>query len=174
MNGWINVLLRTWFGRSTRVSLRVMCCGVLVIKLLRLSARALVSTIGYLPQSQDITGRNILNQPNPTKYFQPNPTKASYKITRPRVECYWTNCTIVEWLYVPPTDRPKSVCNRCVIELFCGVFYTPVFRRDVLWYGDVRPSVRPSGSPSVHPSVRPTVRPSVTVFRTFLLHALTY
>ena len=22
--------------------------------------------------------------------------------------------------------------------------YTPVFRRDVLWYGDVRPSVRPS------------------------------
>ena len=34
-------------------------------------------------------------------------------------------------------------------------FYTPVFRRDVLWYGDVRPS----GSPSV--------RPSVTVFRHF-------
>ena len=33
-------------------------------------------------------------------------------------------------------------------------FYTPVFRRDVLWYGDVRPSVRPSGSPSVRPSVR--------------------
>ena len=43
-------------------------------------------------------------------------------------------------------------------------FYTPVFRRDVLWYGDVRPSVRVS--------VRPSVRPSVTVFRTFLLHAL--
>ena len=39
-------------------------------------------------------------------------------------------------------------------------FYTPVFRRDVLWYGDVRLS----GSPSVHPSV----------FRTFLLHALIY
>ena len=33
-------------------------------------------------------------------------------------------------------------------------FYTPVFRRDVLWYGDVRPS-------------RFSVRPSVTVFRTF-------
>ena len=30
-------------------------------------------------------------------------------------------------------------------------FYTPVFRRDVLWYGDVRPS----GSPSVRLSVRP-------------------
>ena len=27
-------------------------------------------------------------------------------------------------------------------------FYTPVFRRDVLWYGDVRPSDSPSGSPS--------------------------
>ena len=23
---------------------------------------------------------------------------------------------------VTPTDRPKSVRNRCVIELFCGVF----------------------------------------------------
>ena len=35
-------------------------------------------------------------------------------------------------------------------------FYTPVFRRDVLWYGDVRPS----GSPSVRLSVRPTLGPS--------------
>ena len=43
----------------------------------------------------------------------------------------------------------------------CG-FYTPVFRRDVLWYSDVRPGLRPSA------------RPSVTVFRTFLLHALRY
>ena len=33
-------------------------------------------------------------------------------------------------------------------------------RQDVLWYGDVRPSVRPG------------LRPPV--FRTFLLHALTY
>ena len=31
-------------------------------------------------------------------------------------------------------------------------FYTPVFRRDVLSYGDVRPSVRLSGSPSVRHS----------------------
>ena len=35
-------------------------------------------------------------------------------------------------------------------------FYTPVFRRDVLWYGDVCPS----GSPSIRLSVRPSVRPS--------------
>ena len=47
-------------------------------------------------------------------------------------------------------------------------FYTPVFRRDVLWYGDVCPSVRPSDSPSVRPGLRPPV------FHTFLQHALTY
>ena len=40
-------------------------------------------------------------------------------------------------------------------------FYTPIFRRDVWWYGDVRPGLRPSGSPSARVC-------------TFLLHALTY
>ena len=39
-------------------------------------------------------------------------------------------------------------------------FYTPVFRRDVLGYGDVRPS----GSPSVRVSVRPSVRHSFPHF----------
>ena len=43
-------------------------------------------------------------------------------------------------------------------------FYTPVFRRDVLWYGDVRPGLHPGLRPS---SLRPPV------FRTFLLYALT-
>ena len=42
---------------------------------------------------------------------------------------------------------------RCPIS-----FYTPVFRQDVLWYGEVRPSespsVRPSDSPSGSPSAR--------------------
>ena len=55
------------------------------------------------------------------------------------------------------------------VSLLCVNFYTPVFRRDVLWYGDVRPSLRPS--------VRPTLRPSglrPPIFRTFLLHTLTY
>ena len=32
-----------------------------------------------------------------------------------------------------------------------NAFYTSVFRRDVLWYGDVRPGLRPSGSTSVRP-----------------------
>ena len=39
---------------------------------------------------------------------------------------------------------------------FLSYFYTPVFRRDVLWYGDVRPSVRPGLRPSIRPSVRPS------------------
>ena len=34
------------------------------------------------------------------------------------------------------------------------IFYTPVFRRDVLWYDDVRPSVSPSVRPSGSPSAR--------------------
>ena len=34
--------------------------------------------------------------------------------------------------------------------MFAAFFYTPVLRRDVLWYGDVRPS----RSPSIRPSVR--------------------
>ena len=38
----------------------------------------------------------------------------------------------------------------------CLSFYTPVFRRDVLCYGDVRPGLRPS----VWLSVRPTLRSS--------------
>ena len=49
------------------------------------------------------------------------------------------------------------------LSSICVIFYTSVFRRDVLWYGDVRLS----GSPSVRPSGSPSVRPSVTVFRTF-------
>ena len=36
-----------------------------------------------------------------------------------------------------------------------SLFYTPVFRRDVLWYGAVPPS-------SVRPSVRSSVRPTVS------------
>ena len=35
--------------------------------------------------------------------------------------------TPVEWPVVTPTDRPKSVRNRCVIELFCGVVCVVTF-----------------------------------------------
>ena len=39
-------------------------------------------------------------------------------------------------------------------------FYTPVFRRDVLWYGDV------------HPGLRPSVRVSVRLFSTLFSYML--
>ena len=45
-------------------------------------------------------------------------------------------------------------------------YYTPVFRRDVLWYGDVRPGLRPS----VRPSVRLSVRPFSALFSYMLWH----
>ena len=55
-------------------------------------------------------------------------------------------------------------------------FYTPVFRRDVLWYGDVRPSGSPSvhtsGSPSVRPSDSPSIRLSVRPFSTLFSYML--
>ena len=55
------------------------------------------------------------------------------------------------------------MCSQTIEYGVCvfGYFYTPVFRRDVLWYGDVRPSVRPGLRPSVRPSGSPSVRPSV-------------
>ena len=75
---------------------------------------------------------------------------------------FFTSCD-VGWPHWPKRDNFDT--NDWTL-LFC--FYTPVFRRDVLWYGDARPSVRLS----VRPSVRPGLRPPI--FRTFLLHALTY
>ena len=59
----------------------------------------------------------------------------------------------------------KSDCsftNYISLCLNTKYFYTPVFRRDVLWYGYVCPGILPS------------VRSSITVSRTFSLHALTY
>ena len=40
----------------------------------------------------------------------------------------------------------------------CRYFYTPVFRRDVLWYGDVRPGLHPGLHPSFRQSDSPSVR----------------
>ena len=47
-------------------------------------------------------------------------------------------------------------------------YYTPVFRRDVLWYGDVRPSGSLSDSPSDSPSVWVSIRPFSTLFSDML------
>ena len=49
-------------------------------------------------------------------------------------------------------NRTRQWCTRHIedieITLSVNSFYTPVFRRDVLWYGAVRPSVRPFVRPS--------------------------
>ena len=59
-----------------------------------------------------------------------------------------------------------TVCGAQVYFFICS-FYTPVFRRDVLWYGDVRPGLRPS----VRLSVRPvSVRPFSALFSYMLWH----
>ena len=57
----------------------------------------------------------------------------------------------------PLALQAKSLTTRPPLLPF---FYTPVFRRDVLWYGDVRPSGSPSVRLSVRLSIRPTLRPS--------------
>ena len=39
---------------------------------------------------------------------------------------------------VTPTDRPKSVRNRCVIEVFGGVFVLSIGFRSFCWYRGFR------------------------------------
>ena len=128
----------------------------------------------------------------------------------------------VEYDFLPHFDLQETLIYKNLFTIYnvqalVFRFYTPVFRRDVLWYGDVRPSVRPGLRPSVRhsfPHFSPTcfdiliwnfvyhfifmhVRSSsnainfrhflqelcsfltsnsykYAVFRTFLLHALTY
>ena len=55
------------------------------------------------------------------------------------------------------------------IEMYFN-FYTPVFRRDVLWHGDICPSVRVSVRPTLFPSVRVSVRQFSTLFPNMLWH----
>ena len=54
--------------------------------------------------------------------------------------CYHADDLIVNWFHM-----------RMVLTHFVKIisFYTPVFRRDVLWYGAVRPSIRSSVCPTV-------------------------
>ena len=58
-----------------------------------------------------------------------------------------------------------------ILRICLFYYYTPVFRRDVLWYGDVRPGLHPSVRPSVQLSVRPvSVRPFSALFSYILWH----
>ena len=96
--------------------------------------------------------QNAMGRESVTLYFVQMWAK-----TKPRDFVFWNSYSnlykqlhsISTW---PSSDLP------CISSMLVDVnerwlFYTPVFRRDVLWYGAVRPSVRPS----VRSSVRPTV-----------------
>ena len=74
-------------------------------------------------------------------------------------------CHCAMWNIWPNGDKKERLvyCSFHSLEFEILLFIRP--SSDGTYYGMVM-SVRPSGSPSV--------RPSVTVFRTFLLHALTY
>ena len=70
----------------------------------------------------------------------------------------------LDWLDVAKSVHQEFL-NRLVLKFGRPQvpFYTPVFRRDVLWYGDVRPGLRPS--------VRPvSVRPFSALFSYMLWH----
>ena len=113
-----------------------------------------------------------------------------YSISMPIYCFFWwmlRNWHFVAFLAVSNHSRSRSSGDLITWHKFLGdrprdlpafptknpIFYTPVFRRDVLWVWWC-PSVHPSVRPGLRPSVHPSVRPSVTVFRTFLLHALRY
>ena len=70
-----------------------------------------------------------------------------------------------------PSNKNRKAGDHNSLNLLLWIkfdfYYTPIFRRDVLWYGGC-----PSVSPSFRLSVRLGLRPPV--FRTFLLNALTY
>ena len=132
---------------------------------------------------------------------------------RPPVFCTFLIHALTYWAEILHMTLFQCTTDKVWVSSLCVNFYTPVFRRDVLWYGDVRPS----GSPSVchsFPHFSPTcfeilswnfvyhfilmhVRSSsnainfrqflrelcpfwtshsykYAVFRTFLIHALTY
>ena len=90
----------------------------------------------------------------------------------------WYARPVPEHIYVTTCVNATIDCSKVLRLIFDGIgpfwycentliwnsmlFYTPVWKTDVLCRGNVRPSVCPS------------VRPSVRVFRTFLQHALRY
>ena len=73
---------------------------------------------------------------------------------------FWLSLLMCSW---------KIFCKKCLVVFV--FYYTPIFRRDVLRYGDVRPGLRPSDSPSgLRPSVRVSVRPFSALFSYMLWH----
>ena len=111
-----------------------------------------------------------------------------WKIVCNNIDGSFWDCTRID-MYTPPTNffqmtsiAPWShgylqsflnfvelrhfLCPRIEWSGAYCFYYTPVFRRDVLWYGDVRPTLRPS----IRPSVRVSVRPFSALFSYMLWH----
>ena len=79
--------------------------------------------------------------------LQPLYTQAIHNVLLPnaRLLGYWEGWVPVNrfnhtsWMtVVTPTDRPKSVRNRCVIEVFGGVFVLSIGFRIFCWYRGFR------------------------------------
>ena len=113
---------------------------------------------------------NIYNVDRDSLCWLHTPLSMSFQMTQ-RLATLWSWL----WPYIKIAFWDLAVAEGKVV-LFCFLqiylvfeltlsFYTPVFRRDVLWYGDVRPS----GSPSVRPTLRPSDSPPDMLWR-----ALTY
>ena len=83
------------------------------------------------------------------------PSVTVFRTFLPHALTYWTeilhslHVTFFLWTF-----------NQVRMSSISVNFYTPVLRRDVLWYGNVRPSGSPSDCPSVRSSVRLSVCPS--------------
>ena len=76
---------------------------------------------------------------------------------------------VLRLLHLQSGGHPDDLlfhCEKAIHDMTdCGlVFYTPVFRRDVLWYGAVRPSVCPSVRPSVRLLARKNIEGPVRFF----------
>ena len=99
------------------------------------------------------------------KFWQPGSNKWSCNYTAENMSWYiywhelfclfreeWWEISIIFLVLISTKGTEESsALDSIIIDLiktcsFCTKinFYTPVFRRDVLWYGAVRPSVRPS------------------------------
>ena len=80
------------------------------------------------------------------------------------------------WSYA--SFRTKNNLNTvfCTFLLHALTYWAEILHMTLFYCttGQIQVSIMVWWCPSVRPSGSPSVRPSVTVFRTFLLHALTY
>ena len=76
------------------------------------------------------------------------------------VFCTFLLYALTHWAEILNMTLVWCTTEQVRVLSLCINFYTPVFRRVVLWYGDVRPSVRVSVCPTLRPTLRPSGSPS--------------